>query len=63
MSVDHDDDDFAVVQWENSAGITGGISGFYGNDCECEVVRLAGDLNVPCQPPAGDQVEDLGKSR
>lgn len=33
--VDHSRDDFAWVKWDHSAQA---YSGFYGTDCECEVV-------------------------
>ena len=35
VSIDKSDDDYATVKWDDSAH----LSGFYGNDCECEVVE------------------------
>ena len=41
VKVDHDDDDYAWIQWDNETVPT---VGFWGNDCECEVVDLVDDL-------------------
>ena len=36
VDIDHADDDFAWIQWE---GDDKPYSGFYGNNCSCEVVN------------------------
>ena len=35
VKVDHEDDDYARILWDGDKDAT---SGFYGTDCECEVV-------------------------
>jgi hypothetical protein len=36
IKIDYDDDRYAWIQWEGRDHSTGG---FYGNQCECEVVE------------------------
>ena len=36
VSINHQDDDYAWIKWDGEEKIA---SGFYGNDCECEVVE------------------------
>lgn len=42
IAIDKDRDQLAWVQWDGKAQAT---SGFYGNDCDCEVVL--NDLGMP----------------
>lgn len=35
VAIDKNDDNYAWVKWDNEAVA---FSGFYGNDCECEIV-------------------------
>ncbi len=36
VKIDHDDDNYAWCKWEDGSESLGG---FYGNDCDCEVVE------------------------
>lgn len=37
VKIDYDDDRYTWVQWDGESFIT---SGFYGNECKCEIVEL-----------------------
>lgn len=37
ISIDSSDDNFTVIQWDTNEFPS--VSGFYGNDCECEIVE------------------------
>jgi len=36
VEIDYDDDNFAYIKWDDESKAT---SGFYGTDCECEVIK------------------------